>query len=620
MYQKKSVNSTKISQTHSKGITNKTALILSMMIFTSASIFIFINERQDNHTDTKPFVFTYASPESQGLENETLRELKEAVQGFVDDEEIVGAELVIIKNKNIVLHEAFGWKDKENDTPMEKNTVFNLRSLTKPIIGTAIQELIDENRLSLDTKVSEYIPGFDNEESGNITVEQLLTHHSGLPLSVMTSLDEYETLQSLANATGANGPQFTPGAKFWYSDAGSEVLGALIELESGRALDEYVSEGILSPLGMNNTFYYYNDTLDDPRITQIADLYIGGIGQWTKYWSPEEPFYRFAMGSQGLYGTPLDYARFLTMWLDEGYIGEEEFLSTAAIDRTLTPFSKMSSLGSDMVYPTGFYKLEAYYGQMFILWADDTSGTHVKVIGHTGSDGTYAWVWPELDMIVLYFTQSRGTTSGIKLEAKIDELLIHPEIKELNDNAREKYERYLGSYIANFGPFRNAEVTVTVQNGELAVDIPNQLVFELEEDESGNRRFKIMPEVSISFVSEGETISAMMLNQSGMVFELPKGSASTEEMYPTDMDKYLGVYETEDPNVTISVVIHDWMLALVIPGQPIELDLFPPDEDGLWYLKINPTVAIGFNEIDGKIDSMVLHLPDGTTYTRKRIG
>ena len=129
-----------------------------MIIITSASIYLLINAQST--ISNKRLTFTYASPESQGLENETIIELHETVQGFVDNEEIVGAEIVVIKNKKIVLHEALGWKNKENGIYLEKNTVFNLRSMTKPIIGTAIQRLIDENKINMETKVSEYIPGF----------------------------------------------------------------------------------------------------------------------------------------------------------------------------------------------------------------------------------------------------------------------------------------------------------------------------------------------------------------------------------------------------------------------------------------------------------------------------
>ncbi|MHA1227162.1 MAG: serine hydrolase domain-containing protein, partial [Candidatus Hodarchaeales archaeon] len=119
-------------------------------------------------------MFSYASPESQGISNETVTELAEIVQGYFEEELIVGAELVVIKNRKIVLHEVFGWSDREDETPMERNTLFNIRSMTKPITGAAIQILIDEGSLRPDSTASEYIPGFDNEDSRNITVEQLL--------------------------------------------------------------------------------------------------------------------------------------------------------------------------------------------------------------------------------------------------------------------------------------------------------------------------------------------------------------------------------------------------------------------------------------------------------------
>ena len=569
-------------------------------------------------------VFSYASPESQGISNESVTELADTVRGYFDEELIVGAELVVIKNRRIVLHEVVGWNDRENETSMERDTLFNIRSMTKPITGAAIQILIDEGRLRLDSRAAEYLPGFDNEKSENITVEQLLTHHSGLPLSIIIAADEFETLLSMANETGTRGPEFTPGSKFWYSDAGTEVLGAIVEVETGVPLDAFVAENILEPLGMNASFYYHPATQNDTRRERIPVLYVGGIGEWVKVWSSEEPLYPFAFGSQGLYCTPVDYARFLAMWMDDGRAGDVQLLSPEAVSRTLTPVSRMSSLGSDMPYPTGFYDLEAYYGQMAILFSNNETGTpEVGVIGHSGSDGTYAWVWPESDLMILYFTQSRGSTSGIKLESKIDELLIHPELKEVNDQVREQYAMYLGSYTANYGPFRNTEFVVTVQNGRLALDVPNQLVFELEEpDEEGKWRFKLTDELAVSFeVDDGGNVTAMKLHEYGYVSELPRGPPPEEEGYPEDMERYVGVYQTEDPNVTMKVVIHDGRLALEIPGQPIELDLYPPDEEGKWYMRVNPTVAVSFSEADdGRIDSLTLHLPDGTSYTRKRIG
>jgi CubicO group peptidase (beta-lactamase class C family) len=595
-----------------------------LLIVACTSVYVFNRYNQNLTSASGIPEFSYASPESQGMSNESVAELAEIVQGYYEKEEIVGAELVVIKNRKIVLHEVFGWKDRESETPMEKNSIFNIRSMTKPITGAAIQLLIDEGRLSLTSRASDYIPGFDNENSRNITVEQLLSHMSGLPLSLMLSTDQFESLFLLANETGVQGPQFEPGSKFWYSDAGTEVLGVIVELETGQPVDTYVTENILEPLGMNDSFYYHPATLNDSRKDGIPSLYLGGIGEWLKIWSSEEPLYPFAFGSQGLYCTPIDYARFLAMWMDDGQVGGSQLLSPEAISRTLTPVTKMSGLGSDSPYATGLYELEAYYGQMAILFANSTAAEpEVKVIGHSGSDGTYAWAWPDEDLMILYFTQSRMSPSGIKLESRIEELLIHPELAEINAAVKDEYAKYLGIYTANFGPFKNAGFTVTVQNGRLALDIPNQRVYELiEPDDEGLMYFKTTNEIAVSFVlDDGGSVTTLLLHQSGYIFELLKGSPAQGEVYPEDMGRYVGTYETEDPNVTMGVVIVEGRLALDIPGQPAALELYPPDENGIWNMRVNPSIAIGFNESeDGEVLSLNLYLPDGTILTRSRIG
>ncbi len=231
--------------------------------------------------------FPPANPESQGISSESLKQLSDTIRGYLDSEQIIGAELVVIKNRCTVLHEVFGWRDREDKAEMEKNTRFNLRSMTKPLTGAAAQILIDEGKLKLEDQVSTYIPGFKNTESGAITIRQLLTHRSGLPLSILTSMEEmekHEDLLSVANATGERGPEFEPDEKFWYSDAGSEVLGAVVEVAAGMPLEEFVTDRLLRPLRMTNSRYIVGD--EPVKDAAVASLYGGGTGAWKRYWKP----------------------------------------------------------------------------------------------------------------------------------------------------------------------------------------------------------------------------------------------------------------------------------------------------------------------------------------------
>ncbi len=380
--------------------------------------------------------FPVATPESQGMSEKALDSLAAVVRHSFEKDQIVGAELLVIKNRRTVLHEVVGWRDRENKTLMTHNTIFNIRSMTKPLTGAAIQILIDRGDLKLSDRASKYIPGFDNAKSNGITIEQLLAHRSGLPLSAFTiGPRQFKDLQAIANTVGEKGPQFPPSSKFWYSDAGSDVLGAIVEKTSGKTLDEFWHRNLLDPLAMHDTFCAIDriDKQSEPRWGRLASLYMAGQSQnkgWFPFWKPTgKPLYPFAWGSQTLYSTPADYARFLAMWMDDGMVKDKRILSAAAIARTLTPVSNMKSLGSDRPYPTGFPGFDTFYGQMSVLYKKSDAPQEAKpvVIGHSGSDGTWAWAWPEQDLMVFYFTQSRGQRTGIGLEFRINRLLIQPK-------------------------------------------------------------------------------------------------------------------------------------------------------------------------------------------------
>ncbi len=465
--------------------------------------------------------FPHADPEIHGIPTDALEDLSGKIHKHFEDEHTVGAEFLIIKSGYIVMHETYGWMDREELKAMEPNTIFNIRSMTKMLTGASAQILIDEGRLSLDDKVAQYLPGFNNSKSSDITIEQLLTHRSGLPLSTITSLNEFDDLYSFANSIGERGPEFTPGSKFWYSDAGSEVLGAVVEVVSGVTLDRFVRERLLDPLDINDTFY-----LTEPEVPldRFASLYVGTPGLWQKWWVPGEPFYPFAWGSQSLYSTPMDYAKFIFMLMNNGIYNEGRILSEDAVDRILTPVSVMTRPGSDIPALTGFPFTEVYYGQMSVL--NISLDGQLRVFGHSGSDGTWAWAFPEHHMMIFYFTQSRGQVTGIRLETDIDRLLVDPEYTPPPEIV-EKYQPYLGTYISESPASLGEEFTVLIYNEHLGFDIPSLIIFELTDPPEGSDRwyFRFDDQLSIQFIRDRSgTIAELRFHEPGYTHRMTKTS------------------------------------------------------------------------------------------------
>lgn len=548
-----------------------------------------------------PSNFPSATPESQGISANSLDKLKNIVKGYYTDGQIVGAELLIIKNRHTVLHETFGWLDREAKKIMSKNTLFNIRSMTKPLTGAGIQLLIDQGKLKPSDPISKYLKGFKNKKSRYITIEQVLSHRSGLPLTIMTSMEDmkkYKTLKSIAEAVGKTGPQFSSGNKFWYSDAGADVLGAVIEVVSGESLEKFIYKNLLNPMGMKDTLY---NTLKTPiESKRIASLYGGTSGNWKKFWDyNNEPFYPFAMGSQTLFSTPQDYARFLKMLMDKGKFAQKQILSEKAINRILTPLSRMKTMGTNIFMPTGFFQMEVYYGQMATIYIDAKNKNEPVIIGHSGSDGTWAWAWPKDDLIILYFTQSRGQETGIRLERYIDELLIRPEIVR-KTMIPEKYKPFIGKYIAKNLSMGNTIYTVMVQNNCLAVDIPGKMILELKEpDKEEIRIIKMSPNAGLRFIKNSTgKVSEMELIQTTRV---PKGIEKVEipENCPEKFKYLLGKYTIM--RLIFSVTWQKNTLGITISGHEPKL-LRGPDKRGSWFIVKDPSKKIIFEiNTEGKV-------------------
>ena len=381
--------------------------------------------------EAKPAAATSAFPEvapaEVGLDPAALARLGAKVQAFVDEQEIVGAEVVVVAKKRTAYRATFGWEDPEKKVALPPHGIFCVRSMTKPVCGTAIQLLVDREELALDDKIAQYFHSFDHDDAAQITVRQLLMHTGGLPFTqfLRRPFGDAKDLLEVADVAGEFGPKTTPGELFIYSDDGADTLGALVERLSGQKLDRFLAAELFEPLGMKDTIGVLKG--DDPRLPRVHSAYVGGTENWKRYWAPgQPPIFKFLFASQSLYASIDDYARFLALWMDGGEAAGKRILSKEAVARALAPGSPM--LG----YPCGFRGWKLRYGQFWMVYVDPKreAGKQVVGFGHNGSDGTFAYAFPELDLMVFYFTQSRQQRTGETFERTLQEELLAPLSKK----------------------------------------------------------------------------------------------------------------------------------------------------------------------------------------------
>ncbi len=447
--------------------------------------------------------FPSSSALGESLSPKALERLHDLVQGFVDDGDIVGAELLVIRNGRSVLHEGFGMKDREQGVAMDTGNVFCVRSMTKPLIGTSILMLASDKKLKLSDPVSKYLPSFSGEGSGAITIEHLLSHTSGLPLSLLLGKDlkTLDGIQAVAELGAQYELDFTPGSQFQYSDQGTDTLTALIEKVTGMTAAEFVQGRILTPLGMANSACVMTE--GHPLRDRGCAKYGGAQGSWSRFWGLDDAaLFPFFLGSQGLYSTLEDYGLFMEFWMKKGRSREGRLLRARFMRKALTP--------NEFPFPasTALRGLKASYGFLMQVWSGpkekDASKTELKAFGHSGSDGTHAWVFPDQKAIVLYFTQSRGNTTGLRVEEALSEMFLGAEF-DPNEMA-PPFEQYMGYYAED----DKHRYQAFVRDGDdLALETPGRRLTKLVYMGEDRWKFRDAPSVIVYFERDkaGQVVS-----------------------------------------------------------------------------------------------------------------
>jgi CubicO group peptidase (beta-lactamase class C family) len=330
-------------------------------------------------------------PKALGFSPERLHRIAEAVDRGIADQRITGMVTLVLRHGQVAWFDAQGLADREARTPMAKDTLFRICSMTKPITSTAVMMLYEEGKFTLEDPISKFLPEFKNPRvlvtpaSGSpytipakreITIADLLRHTSGLaypwdPLvgraykdnDVATGLLQYDgTIADSVKHLAAQPLVFSPGEK-WEYGLSIDVLGRLVEVVSGLPLDQFFQTRILGPLGMKDTSFYINaDKL--PRLAAVYTYYDGQglqrfpskpITEDAMVYSADYPYNgpkKLFSGGAGLCSTAMDYARFCQMILGHGKLGDVRILSRKSVE--LMSHDQLGAISPDLGFGLGF--------------------------------------------------------------------------------------------------------------------------------------------------------------------------------------------------------------------------------------------------------------------------
>lgn len=185
------------------------------------------------------------------------KEIGQIVNMMDDNGQFSGAVLISVKG-NIIYKDAVGYANIEDSIPNTCDTKFRIASFTKPFTVMLILQLVEEGKLKLDGKLTEYLPEFPKEKGDDITIHQLLNHTSGITgeSRIPNLIDiekEYYSREKLFNCIVEQDIVFKPGKGNEYSNFGYALLGMIIEKVSGKSYEELLQEKICIPAGMKNT-------------------------------------------------------------------------------------------------------------------------------------------------------------------------------------------------------------------------------------------------------------------------------------------------------------------------------------------------------------------------------
>jgi uncharacterized protein YbbC (DUF1343 family)/CubicO group peptidase (beta-lactamase class C family) len=332
----------------------------------------------------------HAPPEEAGLSSEKLAVIDDLVAEGLKENRMPGAVVAVGRQGKIVFLKAYGHKQLQPEkVEMTTDTLFDMASITKPVAtASSIMLLMQDGKLHPRDLVADYIPEFANNGKEQITIYQLLTHQGGLIPD--NALRDYQDGPDKAmERVYALGLRAEPGTQFIYTDVGFIVLAEIVKRVSGLNVHEFSQQRIFQPLGMTETGYLPDESLQARAATTQQRQ-----GRWMRgeVHDPRAYLMEGVAGHAGLFSTAEDLAVYAQMMLSGGTYGNVEVMkpeTVALMTRSYTVPRGLRGLGWDALSGYSSNRGENFSSRAF---------------GHGGFTGTTFWVDPELDLFVIFLS------------------------------------------------------------------------------------------------------------------------------------------------------------------------------------------------------------------------
>lgn len=372
------------------------------------------------------------SPVEVGMSLTSLNKATQRLQEHINEGDIAGVVAAVSRDGKVVYFESLGLLDIASDKPMQKDTLFRTYSMTRQITTIAALILYDQGKFEMNDPIQLYLPEFKDQtvllssdsldisevkpRVGDITIQHLITHTSGLGgrgsrlyrenkvRDKSISLD-----QMVSNAAGI--PLFhNPGTEFRYG-IHATILGKLIEVWSGKPLEEFLNEELFSKLGMDSTMFWASEADRD----RLATVYRPVDGKLTPHEIETVPFTErpgLIEGGVGLLSSVEDYLNFSQMILDHGVFEGQRILKKATAEmiyKNAVPETAMP------IGDSGYWRGSGWTWGGFNLVLDSdaydfpvTEGT----IWWDGSAGTRYFIDPTQNTIIVIMAQVSPSSGG----------------------------------------------------------------------------------------------------------------------------------------------------------------------------------------------------------------